>query len=122
MPPEMQIVKDICDLFAALSRPMAFHFGDTLEKGEVDAALKGSPDGVARWLVPAVNDKVDELACSTEGFIQTFRASLVIVAKTASNCTQELIEVLQKVYTTSEDVAGVHDSPSSPHAWGIENF
>ncbi|HRP70305.1 MAG TPA: hypothetical protein PLY93_12285 [Turneriella sp.] len=96
---------------------MAFHFGDTLEKGEVDEVLKNAP--VARWLVPVANDKVDELACSTEGLIQTFRASLVIVAKTASNCTQELIEVLQKVYTTSEDVAGVHDSPSSPHAWGI---
>lgn len=111
MPTEMQIVSDIAALFTELDLAMSFHFGDVLEKGEVDAALTASEDGIARWLVPVTNDKTEEIACATEGLVQTFRASLVVIAKKASDAVEAMIETLQEVYTTSEGVAGVHNAP-----------
>lgn len=110
MPPEMQIVKDICDFFAAqLAKPLRFHFGDVLLKSEVDSDLSSSQ--YSRWLVPIMSDKEEEIANATENLIQTFEASLVVVAKRASDCVEELLDILRRVYVSSEGIAGIHDAP-----------
>lgn len=110
MPIEMQIVMDFCEFLTVLhGRPTLAHFGDKILRKEIEDEI--AANGIARWLVPEMNDKGDELANATENTVQTFRGDLVIVADKASDCVKENLALLGLVYLSAEGIVGKNAAP-----------
>lgn len=105
MEPEVQMLIDVAEAFALNGYNIKAHFGNIIEREEIDPALLPQYFLAAKTLVR------DELSDSTQGNLFSIRCTLYTIADKPDNAVNENIKFLKNVFVSEAGFVGAGNRP-----------